>query len=45
MAVGDRLAREAFVPEREAVTGDRIKLHSEELHVICWSPSNNSDCK
>ena len=43
MALGYRAARRAFVPERQEVTGDWRELHYERLHVVCWSPSDNSD--
>jgi hypothetical protein len=32
-------------PEREEVTGDWRKLHSEGLHGLCYSPNANSVIK
>jgi hypothetical protein len=31
--------RRTFVPERDEVTGEYRKLHSEELHIL-YSPNN-----
>jgi hypothetical protein len=35
----NRVLSRMFVPERDEVTGERRKLHSEELHNLCPCPN------
>jgi hypothetical protein len=35
----NRVLRGIFGPKRDEVTGERRKLHNEELHDFCSSPS------
>jgi hypothetical protein len=35
----NRVLRRIFGPRRDEVTGDRMKLHNEELHNLCSSPN------
>jgi hypothetical protein len=39
MVFENRVLRRIFVPERDEVTGEWRKLHSEELHIL-YSTSN-----
>jgi hypothetical protein len=34
----NRVLRRIFGPRRDEVTGERIKLHNEELNDMCSSP-------
>jgi hypothetical protein len=34
----NRVLRKIFEPQRDEATGERIKLHSEELHILYSSP-------
>jgi hypothetical protein len=35
----NRILRRIFSPKRYEVTGERKKLHNEELHDLCTSPN------